>query len=53
MSQTLESFKKDINEFLNHFEQFEKIAQDRDFDDDHIFYLFTIFMDHHKYIEIK
>ena len=53
MTQTPKSFEKDVNEFLDHFEQFEEITDDRSFTTDQIFYLFEIFMDHHKYIEVE
>ena len=55
MTQTKESFNKDVNDFFDHFNEFEAIAKKRpcNITKSEILPLFKIFMDHHKYIGAK
>lgn len=53
MTQTIESFEKNVNDFLNHFEQFEYITTSRGFTTIESIELFNVFIIQHKYMEIK
>ena len=55
MTQTPEAFHKDVVEFLDYFDEFAHTARTRPIPPhrDDMVHLFKIFMDHHKYQEIK
>lgn len=55
MTQTPESFDKEVTDFFDHFNKFEYIADKRQntISQNEILPLFAIFMDHHKYIEVQ
>ena len=52
MTQTPEFFEKNVDKFLNHFEQFEYITNQRGFNTIESINLFKIFMNH-KYDEVN
>lgn len=56
MTQTKESFTKDVNIFFDYFNEFEAIAHMRSaqsISNHEILPLFKIFMNHHKYVVIQ
>lgn len=53
MAQTHQSFEKDVDKFLDHFDYFDKLARNRELNTDQSIQLFAIFLMNHKYTEVE